>query len=364
MPSVLLPELLDVAVVHPPAQLEPAGPPAGVDVLDEVPVERVRRHAARGRQSHQLRVVDRELGELVDDALVDDELVAVPEVDVVAEHLGEGDQERCLQERSSLAVGHPADAPGLVDDVEEEPDVLDERGPTDVVHDLLQAVGQLDHVGARTGAGVTVEPPDHLDEGRRGEQVVATAHLLLPADLVREDEGLAAGELVERVHRRHGHPLVAQGHVAGEAGLTDVEVLEALALPLLVRPEVDDRSQVGDHLAGLVEQHLLCGRDPLQAVHDVDGVLQVEAAADLTAPLASHAEVDVRHSAAHQRLLELADLLLGEDLALVVVDLEEAKAVRIDDTAQDDLPLRGLVEGGVDHLHAFAIGHDGWVSFR
>ena len=294
---------------------------------------------ARAAQCSHRRVVQLEARQLPDRLLVDDELRSVPEDRAVREHPGQRQQERDLELVGHVLVRHVLDTVGLVDDLEEQPDVAEERVPPGVLQDLLQAVGELLAVAASTGADVAVQHSDRLGEGG-GRDELAPLHRLLPGDSSVHDEGVLAldgRQVVEHLHDLDVVAHVPQRHVAVQLGLADVQHVEPPALPVEVGVQVNGDTDPGPHL-GLVLDQADAGRDTLQTVDDERLLLQVEhvVTCDDVVLAPSHADLDVRNTPRTERLHELADLGLAELFALVVVHLEKLQRLGVDETLHDD----------------------------
>jgi len=332
------------------ALLEVLGALVGVDVVDDQLLEDQDGLAGAAGEILDVRIHERELRQLAAKVHGDGQAVAVPEVLVVADDAREGLQERRLQVNGVLAVRDVLEAEGLVDEREEVPHVVTEHRRLDALEDLRDP-GLGERLGvALAGTEVAVEPPDDLVERDRREQVVAT-HVLLPADLVLEDELPIEGQVVHDLGTFDVLRKVAKDDVGVQAGLTHVEVLEALALPGLVRVEVDQRTEAGQ---GAVVGEPDGGRRPLQTVDDEDVIAEQElAVTELVDRLTAHAEVDVRDTTSGKRLLEHVDLAVGQSPPLVGGNLDVGKGHRIDHTPKGESLLavdRHDVERTVNHL--------------
>ncbi len=346
----------DVDVVHlvPTTRHQSPGALAVVDVVDDQHVQDLASRTPGGAQLHDLRIGDGEGRELLDHPSVQDELVAVPEVRVVAHDLRQLQQERRLDERCAVLVGDTTDAEARVDDLEEQTRVLDEVVPAHVVVDLAQTVGQVGDVGRPTGTSMTVQHRGRLDEGV-GRDELSTLHVLVPRDQLVEDEVLVRRQLVQALHRRHLVLEVPQGDVRAEPGLTQVEPLEHLLLRLLGGVEVDGRTEVRPHLrVGLHRTHR--SGHPLQSVDDEHLVAEVQHSLSGGVVLTAHAEHDVRDATVGDGSLQLPHLGVVHGLALVGVDLEVDERVTPDHATQNDVPRGGLVERTADDLDAGSIG--------
>ncbi len=339
------------------------GTPPGVDVLDEHELHRVERLAGAGTGVHDGRIGRREVLQLLDRRRIHHQPVVTPEHLVIAEHLGERQHESRLEVDRTLAVHHTLDPPRRIDDAEELADVRQELDLAHVLGDLVHVARQLHDVTRPGGANVRVQHADHLDEGG-GRDKLTTTDVLLPAHPPLEDEVLATTADAHVVERSDGRVVVvqvAQRDVRAQLDTGQVENLETLPFPLLGLAEVDQDTDVELRI-GRGGTQLLSRGDPLQAIHDEDGVQQAERPlAVVSELLASHAEFDVRHRALAQRGHQLADLHRADDLALVVGDLQEVDRPTVDHTPQYDVAVGQLVQSRADDLDAV---HNGLLCMR
>lgn len=124
--------------------------------------------------------------------------------------------------------------------------------------------------------------------------------------------------------------------------------MKLLALPLLGGVEVDGRTE--PRCKAVLECPQCC-RPALEAVNDVDVILQelgTFASGHVAAP---HAEHDVGNGLA---LLEHPHQLIGsgprDDFTLIVRNQEVAEGLGVDDSPENDISGRRLVESGTDNL--------------
>lgn len=318
-------------------------------MLDEQLVEDLAGRPARGRQTHDLRVVDGERLQLPDVGGLQLQLFSVPEQRVVREHPSQLHQKRALEVGRPAPNGDTLDAVALVEDLEEGPNVLGEPTHADVLGDLVEAGDQLEHGVGPARARVAVQHGRDLDEGDGADQV-APAHVLRPGDLVVHHPGAVHAQRMQLPDGRADLAPVAQGDVAAQLGLRQVELVEEVALHLVRGAEVDLDAQLGH--GRFVGGHPTDRTgDALQPVDDVDGVLEVDEATPFEVVLATHAENDVRHTVTLEALDDLTDLGGAEDLTLVVIHLQQPEGAGVDDSAQNDV-VAVLGEHAVVNLDA------------
>lgn len=307
---------------------------AAIHVVEEQGVEDLVRRTARAGQVAYLRVVDRELGDLARQIPFDVEALVPPEGGVAREQKRQAHQEGEAQVRRALFEGDDPDAPGLVDQVEEGPDVLAQDVAPDAVVDHFDATTEFPPAVAETGTDMRVQGADDLGEGHGADQLLARL-ALAPGYAVDEHEvRVEERQVVDRLDGWDVRPHVAQEDVRVDLGPVGVEDAEALALPLLVGVEVHRGSKPG--FGVLVAAHHLAGRGyPLEPVDDVDVVRQDEDARLALAEVPSPGpEIDVGNGVAlDHRVDNLVDGLNGENLALVLGLLEQTEGVRIDHPA-------------------------------
>ncbi len=135
---------------------------AGVDVVDHHLGQGEPGLAGLAPEAHDLGIVDREGGDLLDHRPVDAELLTVPEVLVLDEDVGEGAQERGPHAGRARLERAPTDVEALVDDIEECTDVAREAP---LLHRRLRLVERADQlVEHRRAAGAEpgVDEPGRL----------------------------------------------------------------------------------------------------------------------------------------------------------------------------------------------------------
>lgn len=342
-------------------------------MFDDPAVQDVGGRATATDEVLDVGIVQRERGDLLGQVVADDELVAIPEVFVIGDHLCEGTQEVGLEEGSAVAVHDALEGPALVDELEVRPAVLDQCLLADVVHDLLKTTSDLVYARASTRTEVAVQHGNHLDEGDCGDEI-GTALVLAPRDGMAQREAALFCQTVECLHGRDLSAQVAQGDVARQLRLPQVEILEHGQLICIAGVEVDGRTEVWPEADGDLDLEALHdvfgrhadqphgGRRPLKSVDHEGGVLQEHIAFTLEELFSAHAEHDVWDLSLAQCLHEGFDLLVGENLALVIVGLDQLEAERIDDSTQDDIAEWRFVKRCVQHLDVGGPGGHGKVS--
>lgn len=339
------------------------GPSAGVEVVDD---QLVQHHAgvatgAGAREFAERRLPEAELAQLLPHRSCDLQLFPVPEVLVIAEHTRQREQETLLEHDGGLLELDVAEAEALVEQVEEGLQVGDESLATDVAHDLLQSLRQVQHVAASARADVRVQASGDLDVDGRGEQLVLLG-LLLPGDPLAEHKRIAVREAVHGSDRCVLSPLVAEKDVRAD-GRPVVCLLEQLALDVAGGVESDlTADERRDRIVLVVTLHRdLRVADALLSVDDVDGVEQEDVLSVVLGAFSTHAEFDVGDTLAlAECLLELFCLLSGQVGALVVVSLQKDQRSGVDDATNDDLTV-ALCQRVVRDPD-LGVGHDGTVS--
>lgn len=341
------------------ARLEAAAPLAAVDVVRQQRVENLPRLAAGAGEARHLRILHREECDLAHEGRFDEEvelLRPLPEVQVVGEEPSQAHQERGAQLRGTLLVHHAADAPALVDDLEEAPDVGTEAVPPDALTDGVDTARELVVLVPAAGAEMRVQLPDRLQEPQRRDQLI-TLHALPPAHPPAEHESALTRQIDEVGDCRELVLEIPQQHVGGHLGPARVENAEAVTLPRLGGREVHHRTQVR-RVSAVDPEQMQRGRNPLQSVHDEDGILQEDQSVLLRVVLPAHAQLDVRDaSAVAERLDDLAETRQRRHLPLVRSDLEVLERPRVEDAPQDDAPVGEFVQGGAPHGDPFPLAH-------
>ena|GEM_PF-4008056 len=201
---------------------------------------------------------------------------------------------------------------------------------------------------------MAVQPAGCFEQGG-GVQHVASAHTLRPADpAVKGEAPIVLGHVVECADGGRGVSEVSRDDVRRDLDSLGVEHEELLALPLFVGAEVDGGAE-SRRLVGVLGEVVLCRRNTLEAVHDVDGVSQGEGLVYLVETMSAHPEDDVRDATRLEGLDEAVERSACQDLALVVVSEEMAERRRIQRTAQDDV-LTNFVESSSEDSHD--VSHD------
>lgn len=351
-------DLVTVAATH---QL--VGTPLLVDVIGQELREVCHGNTlALSRQRHDRRVLHRKATQLLESLAINHQAVSLPEIGVVAEHLGQGQEEPLLELDRGVPVCDRLDAPARIDSVEERLHVRLHHTLAGALHDLLETTRQLlaDVAPARTD--VTVQHSHRLGEGKRADQR-ATMTVLLPSDTRVEHKALALRHLVEHLDSVNVIPKIPQRDVAVHPRLAKVQNLKALALP------VEGGVEVNRHLnlrvgRGLKHQQSQGGRGALKPVHDVDGRVQEERAVFVHVDavlISTHAELHSGNPRLAQSLHELADLDVRELFALIGVRLQQSERLRRDESRHDDATVV-LVEVGLDDLHSSGFTHQSILS--
>lgn len=330
---------------------------AGVDVVNHHLRQDVPGLARGAGEPDDLGILQRERAELLDDRLADDQALALPEVLVFHENVSEGPQKGRPHAGGAGLEGPLTDFKGLVDGVEERPDVALEPAALHGGVGLVQRVDQLVKDGGPPRTEPGVDEPGRLEE-QRGRHQLRADHPLRPAHAPEQDRGaLFHREVVEGADGRALVAHVAEQDVGRQLGAVEVERLEALALPRLRGVEVDDAAEPRVGRALVTDD--LAGGDPLEAVDDVGRILEQDAAVGQGLKVAAaHAQLDIGQGfAGDEDLGQLVDLAFGQDLALVVGDAQVVEGRRVDHPTKDDLPVRPLVERGVGDVNVRMFGH-------
>ena len=318
---------------------------------DEQVLEHYGGSTTRACEFLHVRIGDRERPQLALEVSGDRQTISHPEFFVVTEDARERHHEVALEGDCVLTIRDIQNAVRIVEEGEERIDVVDKRTTANPAENLRNArLSQCLSIGAATRAQVAVESRNHLVE-HDARQQVASAHALLPADPVGQNEALAVAELVDQVGTDVVLRKVAQNDVRADIGLTRVESLEASPLPVLVGVQVNQRAQVG---RGSFLEQPLCRRSALQSVDHKDLIHQQElAAAFLLHICTTHTQVDVRDTTSCEGFFQDVDLAVRQDLTLVARrdDTGERQGV---DNAADCEPLFTVncddVQGSVDHF--------------
>jgi len=333
------------------ARGEPTGAPAAVDVLHHVGVEQLASRTCRRRQLDDRWITVGEQPQLLDHVRVNGKPVALPELEVVTKHPSQHFEEGSAHVHGALLELDVANPPHLVDRAEENLDVLTHDGVGDLLTDLLKSGNQLADDDAPARSQVGVKPTDDLEHGRGSDQLLPLL-ALLPGDPPGEHEcPPVVAEPVNQLHKGVVVPPVTEDDVRRELGPLHVEDPEALALPFLGRTDVDHRPYTGLNrvIAGELE---LARFNPLLAIDDVDRVVEHDVSGfDLAVVITAHAELDVGNCPNVERLDKLHDGRERCHLPLVFSHLESQEGGWLDDSAQDDLTLLGLVQRGVDNTN-------------
>lgn len=191
----------------------------------------------------------------------------------------------------------------------------------------MQSAGHLEHIG--------------------GTDQLSPTHSLLPADTTVHDEGpICGGQRVKQFEHRVVVPPVAREHIRRELGTVLVQDRETLSFPLGRRVEVNGSTEMRrDRLRKLDSAH--CGSDTLKSIDDERRILEPHTLTVLFEILATHTQLDVGNAASLERVDQSVDASQRQHLTLVVVHLEAAVELRIDDTSEGH-PMRAFRQCGVD----------------
>ncbi len=177
-----------------------AGTLAAVDECHQVPIQD-RVDVGGIHERCDLGRCHRELLQLVDEALGDDQSRAVPEGLVLREDHGEGFEEPRLDPRCDVAKRDLPKPEGLVNHLKVRADVLAPLVRTDDSHRLVSAGHQLIDADSKTGTKVAVERSENLQR-RQSRDAFNACHLLPPRDETLENEAVVGeAHVVERADR-------------------------------------------------------------------------------------------------------------------------------------------------------------------
>ncbi len=161
---------------------------------------------------------------------------------MVAQNPSQSHQEGHPEIDRGFLVGDPLDAPALVHQVEEGPDIVPEDPRADLVHDPLKTNCQIRDLIGTTRSDVTHKRSGRLQQGHSSQEL-ASRHPLTPADPVFEDECPVVTEAPKCLEGSIVMTHVTRQDIRGQPGPQQVENPEPVSLPGLIRPEVDSGTQ-------------------------------------------------------------------------------------------------------------------------
>lgn len=202
---------------------------------------------------------------------------------------------------------------------------------------------------------------DDLSKRHRGDELTL-AHLLIPTDTTIHDEGLVGlAEIKKDGNRRALRFLVAKEDVGVDACAILVEGLEAQALPVLSRIEVDRRPNVG--LGRTIGVDDLGRANALQTI-DHEGRIEKADVIPLDIEvIPPHTQLYVGNAGSGTHGSNNAALPpnLGDNFTLVLVDQDFTQGRKVEYTPKDNT-FRSLIQGVVGKPNGHRISLAGTQS--
>ncbi len=316
-------------------------------MINDQLVQDVARLSRGAGERHHRRVCGRKTGQLALQRRLDEQPIVTPEVLVVGQYACQRDQEVLLGVDGPTTQLDAADVVALIHQVEECLDVVAHDVPPDEVHHAAEGFETFVIVCGRNRSEVSMQCRHNLGVGRRRDDL-ACLLALSPADPAVHHELTIVRQLVQHIGERTRSRLVPDQNVGAELVPLLVQYVELLPLPRFSGAEVDRGTETWR--VAVLECSESC-RSALQTIDDVDIILQVLSIATRMNPVTAHAEDNVPDCAT---LLEDAYQLIRpgsrNDFALVVCDQEATKRFRVDDSPENDISGRRLIESGTDNL--------------